>query len=144
MNIKLLIPSLLVTLVISCATSSRVSHATHETQGKGIPEIDEMIVELKGNYIRECYAPILKREVPETECQLDLFSMLERRYRTSFQPQHVKMASDDLFFSVVSKKIKRLVSSDIELRNQVKNNFDSYDDLVSYYRELYSFQTDSL
>lgn len=112
-----------------------VSHS----DDKGIPAIDEAIVEMKKEYIEECYLPVAQREVPETRCQTELFQLLERRYRTSFKQVHVDMASDEVFFREVSDRIKTLVRTDPTVRQMVKANFHSQEELMTYYKSLYGF-----
>lgn len=111
----------------------------NHASGRGIPAIDEIILELKGAFIEQCYKPIVNRAVPENSCQTELFQLLERRYRMDYQTYHVDMASDDLFFRTVDARVKRLVRSDPEVRDQVRAQFSSHEELMAYYKALYGF-----
>lgn len=129
-------------LLVGCATSSgslpKVHLADHP-DGRGVPAIDDVIVQMKSEYIAECYGPVFQREVPETRCQTELFQLLERRYRLSYKKIHVDMASDDIFFRDVDQKIRVMVRSDADVRQQVKANFHSHEELLQYYKHLYGF-----
>lgn len=127
-----------VVALIACSSGHEVTYAEHST-GKGIQKIDDMIVELKGDYYKQCYEPLMDGLVPENTCQHELFSILERRYHRRFETKYMNLAADDAFFRAFSKRVKRLIRSDQEVREQVRNHFNSYDDLVEYYRGKYSF-----
>ncbi len=127
-------------VALSCASSKYPQAAlVAHPDDKGIPAIDEAIVEMKREYIRECYIPVASHEVPETKCQTELFQLLERRYRLSFKQVHVDMASDELFFREVSDRIRSLVRTDPTVRQLARSNFRSQEELLSYYKNLYGF-----
>lgn len=137
---KLLALTIASVLLVSCAGNKypKAIYVQHEDD-KGIPAIDEAIVEMKKEFIQYCYKPIVDNEVPETKCQTELFQLLERRYRLSFKQEHVDMASDELFFRDVSDKIRSLVRTDPEVRQLAKANFSSQEELLNYYKSLYGF-----
>jgi len=127
-------------LLFSCSSSNlpKVALVEHP-DNRGVPAIDDVIVEMKGEYIHDCYAPVVKREVPETRCQTELFQLLERRYRLNYKKVHVDMASDDLFFRDVDQRVRVLVRTDPTVRQMVKANFHSQEELIQYYKGLYGF-----
>jgi len=126
----------------ACSTTSgsipKAKLAEHP-DGRGIPPIDEVIVSMKKEFIENCYTPVMRREVPETRCQTDLFQLLERRYRMNYRKEHVDMASDDIFFRDVDQRIRVLIRKDPEVRQMVKAQFSSQQELLRYYKELYGF-----
>lgn len=114
------------------------TYAEHEN-GQGIPAIDDMIVSLKTEYIENCYKPVAKHNPPENECQTELFQLLERRYRLSYSQEHVDMASDELFFRDVDARIRKMVKTDSDLRQDVRNKFSSLNEVTAYYKSKYGF-----
>ena len=130
----------LVATLVSCASSTmpKASYVRHPDD-RGVPAIDDVIVEMKGEYIKDCYGPVVNRQVPETRCQTDLFQLLERRYHLNYKQEHVDMASDDLFFRNVDQRIRTMVRTDPEVRQAVKANFRSHEELLAYYKSLYGF-----
>ncbi|HSQ41918.1 MAG TPA: hypothetical protein VLM37_06540 [Fibrobacteraceae bacterium] len=124
----------------SCASNNlpQVNYIDHP-DGRGVPAIDDVIVEMKSEFIKDCYGPIIHREVPETRCQTELFQLLERRYHLDYTKDHVDMASDDLFFRDVDARIRTMVRTDPEVRHLVKANFHSHEELLQYYKGLYGF-----
>ena len=114
--------------------------ASHDSR-HDIPAIDQMIVDMKQDYIQACYMPIAKREPPINACQTELFQMLERRYHHDYSQRHVDMASNDLFFKDVNTKITDLVRKDREVGNAARRAFNSTDEMMAYYREAYKFET---
>ena len=122
---------------IKTPTASLASHdARHD-----IPAIDQMIVDMKQDYIQACYLPVAKREPPVNACQTELFQMLERRYHMNYTQDHVDMASNDLFFKDVNTKINDLVRNDRQVGNAARRAFGSTDEMMAYYKEAYKFQT---
>ena len=122
---------------IKTPTASLASHdARHD-----IPAIDQMIVDMKQDYIQACYLPVAKREPPVNACQTELFRMLERRYHMNYTQDHVDMASNDLFFKDVNTKITDLVRKDRQVGNAARRAFGSTDEMMAYYKEAYKFQT---
>ncbi len=122
---------------IKTPTASLASHdARHD-----IPAIDQMIVDMKQDYIQACYLPVAKREPPVNACQTELFQMLERRYHMNYTQDHVDMASNDLFFKDVNTKITDLVRKDRQVGNAARRAFGSTDEMMAYYKEAYKFQT---
>lgn len=114
--------------------------ASHDSR-HDIPAIDQMIVDMKQDYIQACYMPIAKREPPINACQTELFQMLERRYHHDYTQRHVDMASNDLFFKDVNTRISDLVRKDREVGNAARRAFNSTDEMMAYYREAYKFET---
>jgi len=141
-SLKLRIPITvgLATLFFSCSSTNlpKAELAEH-TDGRGVPAIDDVIVEMKGEFIQDCYTPVVKREVPETRCQTELFQLLERRYHLNYKKVHVDMASDDLFFRDVDQRVRVLVRTDPTVREMVRANFHSQEELMQYYKSLYGF-----
>ena len=122
---------------IKTPTASLASHdARHD-----IPAIDQMIVDMKQDYIQACYLPVAKREPPVNACQTELFQMLERRYHMNYTQNHVDMASNDLFFKDVNTKINDLVRKDRQVGAAARRAFGSTDEMMAYYREAYEFET---
>lgn len=114
--------------------------ASHDSR-HDIPAIDQMIVDMKQDYIQACYMPVAKREPPINACQTELFQMLERRYHHDYTQRHVDMASNDLFFKDVNTRISDLVRKDREVGNAARRAFNSTDEMMAYYREAYKFET---
>ena len=114
--------------------------ASHDSR-HDIPAIDQMIVDMKQDYIQACYMPIAKREPPINACQTELFQMLERRYHHDYSQRHVDMASNDLFFKDMNTRISDLVRKDREVGNAARRAFNSTDEMMAYYREAYKFET---
>ena len=114
--------------------------ASHDSR-HDIPAIDQMIVDMKQDYIQACYMPIAKREPPINACQTELFQMLERRYHHDYSQRHVDMASNDLFFKDVNTRISDLVRKDREVGNAARRACNSTDEMMAYYREAYKFET---
>ena len=122
---------------IKTPTASLASHdARHD-----IPAIDQMIVDMKQDYIQACYLPVAKREPPVNACQTELFQMLDRHYHMNYTQDHVDMASNDLFFKDVNTKINDLVRKDRQVGNAARRAFGSTDEMMAYYKEAYKFQT---
>jgi hypothetical protein len=122
---------------IKTPTASLASHDPRHD----IPAIDQMIVDMKQDYIQACYMPVAKREPPVNACQTELFQMLERRYHMNYTQDHVDMASNDLFFKDVNTKITDLVRKDRQVGNAARRAFGSTDEMMAYYKEAYKFQT---
>lgn len=130
-------------LLSSCASEQmpKAELASHDS-GHNIPSIDNMIVNLKKSYISQCYAPILRRDPPENQCQTELFQLLERRYHIDYNQNQVNMASDELFFRDVDTRIRKMVRTDPEVREAVRNGaFRNADDMLAYYKDKYAFET---
>jgi len=115
--------------------------ASHDSDHK-IPAIDNMIVEMKQEYINKCYMPVAKRIPPETACQSELFQMLERRYHLDYNQNHVAMASNDLFFKDIDVEIRKMMRTDPQVREALRSGvFSSSDELIAYYKDKYKFET---
>ena len=114
--------------------------ASHDSR-HDIPAIDQMIVDMKQDYIQACSLPVAKREPPVNACQTELFQMLERRYHHDYTQRHVDMASNDLFFKDVNTRISDLVRKDREVGNAARRAFNSTSEMMAYYREAYKFET---
>ena len=115
--------------------------ASHDSD-RNIPAIDNMIVEMKQAYIEKCYLPVAKRIPPENACQTELFQTLERRYNMNYNQNHVAMASTDLFFKDIDTEIRKMMRTDPEVREALRNGaFRNSEEMVSYYKEKYKFDT---
>jgi hypothetical protein len=68
--------------------------------------------------------------------------MLERRYHLDFNQNHVAMASNDLFFKDIDVEIRKMMRTDPEVREALRSGaFTSSDEMISYYKEKYKFDT---
>lgn len=135
--------SLAAALMVGCSgvKTPTVELADHDSD-HNIPAIDNMIVEMKQAYIEKCYMPVAKRYPPENACQTELFQTLERRYHLDFNQNHVAMASNDLFFKDIDVEIRKMMRTDPEVREALrKGAFNSSDEMVSYYKDKYKFDT---
>lgn len=135
--------SLAAALMVGCSgvKTPTVELADHDSD-HNIPAIDNMIVEMKQAYIEKCYMPVAKRNPPENACQTELFQTLERRYHLDFNQNHVAMASNDLFFKDIDVEIRKMMRTDPEVREALrKGAFNSSDEMVSYYKDKYKFDT---
>lgn len=135
--------SLAAALMVGCSgvKTPTVELADHDSDHY-IPAIDNMIVEMKQAYIEKCYMPVAKRNPPENACQTELFQTLERRYHLDFNQNHVAMASNDLFFKDIDVEIRKMMRTDPEVREALrKGAFNSSDEMVSYYKDKYKFDT---
>lgn len=130
-------------LLLACSsTLPKAELATHEDSSRNIPKIDRMIVGLKKSYISQCYSPILKKNPPENQCQTELFQMLERRYHMNYNQHQIDLASNELFFRDVDTRLRKMVRTDPEIRGAIRRGaFSSADEMLSYYRTKYSFDT---
>ena len=118
-----------------------VEVADHDTD-HNIPAIDHMIVEMKQAYIQKCYLPVAKKHPPENACQSELFQMLERRYHRDYNQNHVAMASNDLFFKDIDVEIRKMMRTDPEVREALRNGaFTSTAEMIAYYKDKYKFDT---
>lgn len=132
-----------VLLASACSsTLPKAEIASHEDSSRNIPKIDHMIVDLKRSYISQCYSPILKKNPPENQCQTELFQMLERRYHLNYSQHQIDLASNDLFFRDVDTRLRKMVRIDPEIRRAIRQGaFRSADEMLSYYRTKYAFNT---
>jgi len=133
----------LVAFCVGCSSVDmpKVEIAEHDAD-RNIPSIDEMIVTLKKSYLSQCYGPIVRKEPPENQCQTELFQMLERRYHLDYNHTHVDMASNDLFFRDVDSRLRKMVRTDPEVRETVRNGaFRNADEMLAYYRDKYAFNS---
>ncbi len=132
-----------VALLAACSsTLPKAEMASHSDSSRNIPKIDRMIVDLKKSYISQCYAPVLEKNPPENQCQTELFQMLERRYHMNYSQKQIDQASNDLFFRDVDSRLRKLVRTDPEVRNAVRHgSFHNADEMLSYYREKYAFES---
>ena len=132
-------------IFVACSSSlPKAELATHSDSSRNIPKIDNMIVSMKQSYISQCYEPILKRNPPDNQCQTDLFQMLERRYHLNYSQHNIDQASNELFFRDIDSRLRKLVRTDPEVRSAVKRGaFRNADDMLSYYREKYAFESQS-
>ena len=118
-----------------------VQVASHDSD-HNIPAIDEMIVAYKTDYINKCYMPVAKKHPPENACQSELFQMLERRYHLDYNQNHVAMASNDLFFKDIDVEIRKMMRTDPEVREALRNGaFTSTAEMIAYYKDKYKFDT---
>ena len=108
--------------------------------GRGIIEIDNLVVDKKNTFLTECYELVAKREIPETECQVSFFELMDRRYGSHYNRIQVNRGADDYFFNTYIKpEVNRLVQTNPLVRREVKKNFSSRSSLIGYYRKAYSF-----
>ncbi len=128
---------------VACSSSlPKAELASHSDSSRNIPKIDQMIVELKKSYISQCYEPVLKKDPPENQCQTELFQMLERRYHMNYSQRQIDQASNDLFFRDVDTRLRKMVRTDPEVRSAVRRGaFHNADEMFSYYREKYAFES---
>ncbi|MFA6622999.1 MAG: hypothetical protein WCS54_02705, partial [Fibrobacteraceae bacterium] len=74
--------------------------------------------------------------------QTELFQLLERRYHMNYDQNQVNMASDELFFRDVDTRLRKMVRTDPEVREAVRNGaFRNADDMLAYYKDKYAFET---
>tara|TARA_B110000483_G_C18161691_1_gene529576 strand:- start:1171 stop:1599 length:429 start_codon:yes stop_codon:yes gene_type:complete len=107
---------------------------------KGILEIDELVSAERTLYFDDCYGLFLDAGVPETECQSDLFGIIDRRHGTRFNKKQLANVADEYFFhNLLQKKLITLIRSNSGVRDQVRAKFDSMESLTSYYKGHYSF-----
>ncbi len=131
------------TLMVGCSgvKTPKAKMADHDDD-HDLPAVDQTIIRMKQDYIKNCYMPVAKREPPENSCQTELFQMLERRYHSDYSQKQVDMAANDLFFKDVDKELRNLAKSDIEVRRSLRNGtFESINDMIAYYRDAYKFET---
>lgn len=131
-------------LITGCSSvkTPKADLASHDPDHR-IPAIDNMIVEMKQDYINKCYMPVAKRVPPENACQSELFQMLERRYHLDYNQNHVAMASNDLFFKDIDAEIRKMMRTDPEVRAALRSGvFSSSDEMIAYYKDKYKFETD--
>ncbi len=131
-------------LITGCSSvkTPKADLASHDPDHR-IPAIDNMIVEMKQDYINKCYMPVAKRVPPENACQSELFQMLERRYHLDYNQNHVAMASNDLFFKDIDAEIRKMMRTDPEVREALRSGvFSSSDEMIAYYKDKYKFETD--
>lgn len=115
--------------------------ASHDS-AHTIPAIDQMIVEMKQDYIDKCYMPVAKRKPPENQCQSELFQMLDRRYHLNYNQNHVAMAANNLLFKDVDEKIIEMSRNNPDVREAIRNGgFTSTNEMLAYYKEKYQFET---
>lgn len=130
-----------VSLILLGACSSTHSVKAVENQGsQGIDEIDNLIVNMKNNFYKECYEPLLNEPIPENACQHQLFGLLERRYRLKFEDKFMAMAANDAFFETFKKEVGILIRSNSDVRKSVQKKYNSMDELLTYYHDLYKFE----
>ncbi|MCQ2104009.1 MAG: hypothetical protein MJY98_12400 [Fibrobacter sp.] len=130
------------TLLTGCSgiVTPKAELADHDPV-HSISAIDNMIVSLKQEYIDKCYMPVAKRKPPENACQSELFQMLERRYKLNFNQNHVAMAANTLMFKDVDAKIMEMSRNDPEVRNAIRGAFSSTNEMLTYYKDKYQFET---
>lgn len=131
------------TLMVGCSgvKTPKAKMADHDDD-HDLPAVDQTIIRMKQDYIKNCYMPVAKREPPENSCQTELFQMLERRYHSDYSQKQVDMAANDLFFKDVDKELRKLAKSDVEVRRSLRNGtFESINDMIAYYRDAYKFET---
>ncbi|MCQ2120778.1 MAG: hypothetical protein MJY78_02975 [Fibrobacter sp.] len=131
------------TLMVGCSgvKTPKAKMVDHDDD-HDLPAVDQTIIRMKQDYIKNCYMPVAKREPPENSCQTELFQMLERRYHSDYSQKQVDMAANDLFFKDVDKELRKLAKSDVEVRRSLRNGtFESINDMIAYYRDAYKFET---
>ena len=124
--------AVLVLMGCSSVKTPKAEIASHDSD-HNIPSIDQMIGEMKQDYIEKCYMPVAMREPPTNACQTELFQMLERRYHTNYNQNNVSQASNDLFFKDVGEEIKKMVRTDPQVREAIRSGaFRSTDEMQAY------------
>ena len=132
---------LFVTLLANCSNKKTIQVIDHPS-GKGISSIDQMIVEMKNEYILKCYQTVLEHKAPENRCGNNLMEVVLRRFGTSYTKVNLAFVADDVFFTnYISKRLNNLIKTDKSIRKKVRQNFSSRKDLVSFYSKAYSFKT---
>jgi len=133
--------ALMATISCSSVEKREAVRAEHSVR-MNIPEIDDIIVLNKKQYIDLCYMPVMKR-VPSNAprpCETRLFQTLERRYSMNYTQEHVDMAADDLFFQDIRDVLLDKINKDARLKREVRKRFKTMDDLMAYYKPRYSFR----
>ena len=106
-----------------------------------IPQIDELVVELKEEYLAECFNPIKDGEMPLTECQTDLFNVMERRHGLRFSNRQLNRVGEEIFFNrYIDERLSGLLKGDKQVRKKVKKRFKNKEHLIKYYRKIYRFR----
>jgi hypothetical protein len=121
--------------LMACGGSNyNVNYAPHPS-GKGIREIDELVVQEKRVYLQNCYSAVSQRMVPNNQCQSKLFEVVERRNGTKFNRQQLNTAAEEIFFEqVIKSKMEQIITTNPNVRQQLKGRFQSKDELFGYYR----------
>jgi hypothetical protein len=138
-KLSLIVLSLVCILIISSCSSSKVERVYHP-DGRGITELDQLVVDSKNAFLSDCYELVAKRDIPSTECQVSFFELMDRRYGSQYNRIQVNRAADDYFFNThIKVDLNRLIQTNPRVRRQVKKKFKSRDGLIGYYRKAYSF-----
>jgi hypothetical protein len=132
--------ALFITFLVSCSNQKSIKIIDHPS-GKGIRSIDQMIVEMKKEYLLKCYQIVLEHNAPENRCGNNLMEVVLRRFGTSYTEKNLAFVADDIFFAnYISKRLNSLIKTNKGIRKKVRQNFSSRKDLVQFYSKAYSFK----
>jgi len=134
-----------VIFLLSCGSVEKreVVQAEHEKNMR-IPEIDDIIVKDKKEFLERCYTPVLKKIASESPrpCETKLQQLLERRYYTNYTQEHVDMAADEIFFSDIKDKIAKLSRTNTRIKRALQKRFRTMDEVMDYYKSKYTFRVE--
>ena len=134
---------LLTAVIVSCSSVEKREAVRAEHSGRmTIPEIDDLIILHKKQYIDLCYMPVVKRIASNSPrpCETKLFQTLERRYSMSYTQEQVDMAADELFFEDMHTALLEKINKDAKLKRTVRKKFKDMNELMAYYKPRYSFR----
>ena len=134
-------------MLIACGASGgpgKISHSEipitqKPNQVQLIPEIDALITKLKHSYVKTCYLKVVNHNPPETDCQFELYDILERRYGLDFTKHDVDRSANQIFFPIVERKIITLIQTNYQVGQKAKQVFPQKTKLLKHYKEAYSF-----
>ena len=133
--------TLFLILFVNCSNKKTIKIIDHPS-GKGIVSIDQMIVEMKKEYLLQCYQIVLEHNAPENRCGNNLMEVVLRRFGTSYTEKNLAFVADDIFFTnYISKRLNNLIKTNKSIRKRVRQNFSSRKDLVRFYSKAYSFKS---
>jgi hypothetical protein len=134
----------LVALIAGCASAPTQSGVVIRKQNglsnKSIPQIDHLVHGLKENFVERCYVNLLRRDVPETHCQHEIFGILERRWGMDYSDDALNQIADLVFFKTVSEKILYVIQTDRQVAHLARSKFNSPDELLEHYKAVYTFR----
>jgi len=130
-------------VIASCSSvEKREAVRAEHSNRMNIPEIDDLIINHKKQYIDLCYMPVMKRIASNSPrpCETKLFQTLERRYSMNYTQEQVDMAADELFFEDMHRELLTRINKDTKLKRTVRKKFKDMNDLMAYYKPRYSFR----
>lgn len=161
----LIIISSISVLLSSCAyvyPSKKVTKQTvHQIESRDVPKdwvylepvphihrhklrsLDTLVRGAKEDYFNECLDWVRVEGIPEKECEYYLLDKIERRFGLTDDPKKVLRVADEIFFADLEPKILAKLSEDDDLRLEASKIFRKKQDLLDYYRKIYSFQVTS-